>query len=125
MIKLVYYIRRRPDLGFEQFSDYWSGPHADLVRRHAQVLHIERYVQSHAMHPEINAVLASRRVPTHPFDGIAELYFRDAEAMMAPLTSEAAAAAQREIAEDEANFVDSANSHAFVTVEQVIVAGEA
>lgn len=124
MIKIVYCIRRRPDLSFDQFSQYWSGPHAELVRQHAGILKIARYVQSHAAYPEINQILGSQRNQAVPFDGIAEIYFESVEDMMSPQFSTDAAAAQQAVGADEKNFIDSLNSQMFLSQEMLIVPSE-
>ena len=48
MIKFVFTIRRRPDMSREEFQKYWFENHGALIKRHAETLHIRRYVQTHA-----------------------------------------------------------------------------
>ena len=55
MIKLVFSLRRRPDLTRDEFQAYWRDRHAPLVSRHADVLRIRRYVQTHARASEVSA----------------------------------------------------------------------
>jgi len=49
MIKLVFCLRRRDDLSPAEFYSSWRERHAPLVLRHAPVLRIARYVQSHTI----------------------------------------------------------------------------
>ena len=49
MIKLTYCLRRRSDLTWEQFSDYWREVHAPLVAERADTLGIRRYLQIRTM----------------------------------------------------------------------------
>jgi hypothetical protein len=46
MIKLVFTLRRRDGMTREDFHRYWREEHAPLVQRHAEILHIRRYVQN-------------------------------------------------------------------------------
>jgi hypothetical protein len=48
MIKLVFSLRRRPEMTREEFLTYWREHHGPLVSRHAEALRIRRYVQTHA-----------------------------------------------------------------------------
>lgn len=121
MIKLVYCLHRRADLSFEEFSRYWRNEHAALVRRHAPLLGVVRYVQSHATAPEANEALREARELLHPYDGIAEIYFKDLESMEKAHMSAAAEEAQQQLTEDEDKFLDRKRSCLFVTEEHVII----
>ena len=55
MIKLVFALRRRGDLSRDEFQRYWREHHAPLVRSHAEVLGIRRYVQVHTLPDELHA----------------------------------------------------------------------
>lgn len=121
MIKLVYCLRRRPDLSFEAFSRYWLNEHAALVKRIAPLLGVIRYVQSHATAPEANAALRESRDLLEPYDGIAEIYFNDLESMEKAHMSAAAEAAQRELTADEDKFIDRKRCCLFVTEEHLII----
>ncbi|WP_446325416.1 EthD domain-containing protein [Blastomonas sp. CACIA14H2] len=48
MITIVFCLGRLPGLSREELQDYGLERHAPLVREHAAVLGIRRYVQSHS-----------------------------------------------------------------------------
>ncbi len=121
MIKLVYCLRRRSALTFEDFSSYWRNEHAALVRRHAPSLGIVRYVQSHTAAPDVNLVLRAARGLLEPYDGIAEIYFHDLDSMAKAHMSADAEAAQHELSEDEDKFIDRGCSCLFVTEEYQVI----
>lgn len=121
MIKLVYCLRRIPALSFEQFSRYWSTEHAALVRRHAPILGILRYVQCHATAHEANAELRVNRKLLEPYDGVAEIYFESFEALAKANLSEQARDAQDELVADEDRFLDRARSSLFIASENVVI----
>ena len=106
MVKLVFCLHRRNGWTEQEFRDYWRDTHGPLVRSHADVLRIRRYIQLHPTAATTAATLAAIRGAPEHFDGIAELWF-DAVADIdaAAVTAEARAAA-RELVEDEARFID-------------------
>lgn len=75
MIKIVSLLVRRPEFSHEDFVRHWVETHAPLAR---DVPGLRRYVQSH--------IASERTRPDIPaldvaVDGIAELWFDDADAM--------------------------------------------
>lgn len=123
MVKLIYCLRRQPQLTREQFQDYWLNTHGPLVRGHADVLNIRRYVQLHtAAHP-LNDTLQSGRGAPEAYDGIAEIWFDDVDAITAPGTTPEGKAALREVRADEGKFIDAARSPVFMGTEHGIMEG--
>ena len=122
MIKLVFALRRRPELSLQEFQTYWRETHAPLVAARADVLHIRRYVQVHTTDlPGLHAAFQRRNggAPA-PFDGVAELWFDDLDALGGD--DPAVRQAQAELLADEANFIDLANSPMWMSEEHEIVA---
>lgn len=122
MNKLIYCLRRRPDLTVEDFQTYWRTVHAPLVHERASVLGIVRYVQCHTRtdFTEIHAAYQARNGGSpEPFDGVAELWWEPRSAR-----SEAAKQASEELLADERNFIDLPNSPMTMTAENVVVARE-
>ncbi len=124
MIKLVYCLRRLPELSREEFQRYWRETHGPLVRDRAQALGIERYVQVHTLESPLNeAMRASRGSDPDVFDGVAELWWDGAEAFTAGASTAEGRQAARELYEDEKRFIDFARSVAFVAEEKPVVDG--
>lgn len=122
MIKLVYCLRRLPELSRQEFQSYWRETHGPLVRERAEKLGIRRYVQVHTLDSPMNeALAASRETEEDPFDGVAELWWDDAQAMGALASTDEGRAAARELLEDERNFIDFGRSVIFVAEENVVV----
>jgi uncharacterized protein (TIGR02118 family) len=122
MIKLVFMVRRREGITREDFQRYWSQQHAELVKRHAELLGIRRYVQTHARDTDLDGALASSR-GSEPgqYDGVAELWWDDIDALVRAASSEDGQAAQRALLEDERRFIDVANSPIWLGEEIVVV----
>jgi uncharacterized protein (TIGR02118 family) len=121
MIKIVFCLRRRADLSREEFQDYWLTRHAPLVRSHAGVLGIRRYVQVHSIDDAISTAVAGPRQSPEPFDGVAELWLDSLDALIAAGGSEAGRAASKELLEDERRFIDLERSPLMLAEEHVVI----
>lgn len=108
MIKLIYCITRKPDMPVEEFQRYWRETHGPIAGR---IPGVRRYVQCHTL-PEL---YAGDRAPA--YDGAAELWFDDMEAMRAAMASPERDAA----VEDERNFIDHSRVFAIITEEKPVV----
>lgn len=120
-VKLVFCVRRRPDLSVDGFRTYWRDTHGPLVASFAADLKVQRYVQSHTVAPELNATLAATRNAGEPFDGVAELWWRDAETLEAAMATPEGQAAGQALLEDERRFIDLERSTLFLTEEHEVV----
>lgn len=121
MIKLVFCLRRLPHLTRAEFQRYWLDHHAPLVRSHAATLGIRRYVQTHTLDHLVNDALQASRGGPDAYDGVAELWWDDAEALAAATTTPEGRVAGQALLEDEQRFIDLARSPLFVAVERPIV----
>jgi uncharacterized protein (TIGR02118 family) len=122
MIKLVFTLRRRDGMSREEFQRYWREEHAPLVQRHAETLHLRRYVQVHLRETELNDALAGLRGGQPSFyDGVAELWWDSLEDLVAASSTEAGQAAAQELLEDEQRFIDLPNSPLWLGEENVVV----
>ena len=104
MIKQATFFKRRSDLEPVAFHDYWRNRHPEFVCR---IPGLKRYVQNHAIGDDGH------------FDGIAEVWFDDMDAMRA----NAAAPELEAVRADEANFLDTAGMASIITDEYVIKDG--
>jgi uncharacterized protein (TIGR02118 family) len=121
MIKIVFCLRRRPELSREEFQTYWRTTHAPLVRSHGDALGIRRYVQVHSIDDAISTAVAGSRHSPEPFDGVAELWLDSLDALVAAGSSDAGRAAAAALLEDERHFIDLEHSPLFLAEEHVII----
>lgn len=121
MIKLVFALRRRPELSREEFQRYWREQHGPLVKSRAEVLRIRRYVQVHSMDASVNEQLGGSRDGPPEYDGVAELWWDSMEDYLAPGATETGRRAAAELLEDERKFIDLADSPYFLAEEHPIV----
>ena len=107
MIKLVYCITKKPGLTDEEFFRYWKNVHGPLG---ARIPGLRKLVQSRRM-----TVPADKYASD--YDGMAELWFDNVEALLAARTSPEWKASS----EDEGNFIDHNKVAYFVSEEHVIL----
>jgi uncharacterized protein (TIGR02118 family) len=125
VLKLTFCLHRLPGLSREEFQRYWRETHAPLVRRHARALGIARYVQVHAGHDDLGALLRASRGAPEPYDGVAELWWRDRAAFEAALATPGAQQAGAELLTDERRFIDLARSPLWIGEEHEVIGGGA
>ena len=110
MIRLVFALRRLPNLSRSEFQNYWLNQHAPLVAGFATDLNILRCVQTHTLDDPGNAAAQKARGNMEPeYDGVAELWWAS-ETELAEQSSNAAREAGAALLEDEKKFIDLENS---------------
>ena len=121
MLKLVFCLHRRAELSRAEFQRYWREVHGPLVQRHASALHIRRYVQTHTLDGPLTDALRAGRGGADAYDGVAELWWNDAEDLAGAQASPDGHAASLALLEDEKRFIDHARSPIFVAAEHQFV----
>ena len=126
MIKLTFCLKRKPGMSREDFQAYWRNHHAPLVKKHAEILGIQRYVQSHSLSDEYADALRASRAGSledapEVYDGVAELWFESFDDLAGRAANPDVAAAGRALLEDEMKFIDLANSPLWYSEEHVVV----
>ena len=109
MVKLIVYFKRREEMEVEPFQEYWRTRHAEVVRG---LPGLRRYVQSHTL-------LSGYRKGEPAYDGIAEVWFDDVDAIRALDGTAALEAVQA----DEAKFIDRSTMKTLLTGEHVVKDG--
>jgi uncharacterized protein (TIGR02118 family) len=110
MVKFIYCITRKPGMSVEEFQRHWREKHAPIAR---QLPNVRRYVQNHVL-PEYYG-RPSAEGPA--YDGAAELWFDDLDAMRAAFRSPEAQSSRK----DEELFIDHSKSFGIVVDENVVV----
>lgn len=123
MIKFVMCVRRNPALSREEFSAYWRDHHGPLFRQYAHVYRAVRYVQSHTLDTPLNANQQALRGTQPAFDGVGEIWWESEADFLAAVQSPEVQKLRQMFVEDEARFVDLANSSVFFTEEHVVIEG--
>lgn len=107
MIRLTYLIRRKSGMSLDAFQTYWREVHGPLVAGHARHLDVLRYVQCHTRDDEANQAMAAARGGMEPpYDGVAELWWENVDALEKAMGTEDGRRAGEALLEDEKNFID-------------------
>jgi uncharacterized protein (TIGR02118 family) len=106
VVKLIFCLRRRPELSREEFQRYWRENHAGLVREHAETLRMRRYVQAHTISSATGDALRASRGAPDPFDGVAELWWDEVADIDEAAATRDGRTAARALLEDERRFID-------------------
>ncbi|WP_439817907.1 EthD domain-containing protein [Zavarzinia sp. CC-PAN008] len=117
-VKCAYVLARRPDLTPEQCHRTWKVDHGPLVASFAEVTGGRKYIQSHTIHPELNAQFKAGRGLADPVDGLTEVWLDSIDVL--GTGGEAGAKAGQAMMEDEMRFVEMGRSRCFFTKEHVI-----
>jgi uncharacterized protein (TIGR02118 family) len=125
VIKLTFAVRRRADVEPADFHRYWREQHGPLVRSLQPVLGIRRYVQTHRLETPFNDALRASRSALEPFDGVAELWWDDLDALVAATSTAEGGAAGQTLLEDEARFIDLERSALWLGQELEIIPSSA
>jgi uncharacterized protein (TIGR02118 family) len=107
MIKLVYRITKKSGLTDEEFFHYWQNIHGPIG---ARIPHLRKLTQSHRI-----TISGDTRPPD--FDGMAELWFDDIDALFAARKSPEWKASS----DDEANLIDLNKVACFVSHERIVL----
>ena len=103
MVKAIYLIRRKPGMSPADFHRYWREVHGAIA---ARIPGMRRYVQCHALDD------------TSDYDGAAEAWFDDMDAVRAAVASPEYADARA----DEARFIDLDRTTLIFTQEVLVIA---
>lgn len=120
MVKLVYCVRKRSDLSDEEFHDYWLNQHGPLVARLAPGLGLLKYVQSHTLELDVHEIIRATRGMKAHYDGLAELWWESMDAFFDAYSSPEGLDADAALREDEAKFIDFADSCIFFSEEHTV-----
>ncbi len=121
MVKLVFCIRKRPDMTDAEFHEYWRERHGSRIRGIAERLLATRYIQSHRIETALDGPLAeSRGIHSEPFDGVTEIWWETMDDLLASVGTPEGQALARDYIADEANFVDFSRSSIFLAEEHTV-----
>jgi uncharacterized protein (TIGR02118 family) len=109
MIKIVYCVTKRTGMTDAEFFHYWKNVHGSIG---ARIPGLRRLVQSHR-------VVIPEDKRGADYDGVAELWFDDAESLFAARQSPEWKASSS----DESNFIDHKKVAYLVSEEHVILGG--
>ena len=112
MIKLNYYVRRKPGLSVGEFRAHWLDRHGPLWVQFADALALRRYtlIPDDTDNPVAQSYRASYAVTGKPYDGLAVACWAEVGALEEALQTSAGQEAWAAIRDDETAFIDHSRS---------------
>ncbi|MBT7087069.1 MAG: EthD domain-containing protein [Desulfobacterales bacterium] len=118
--KLIWVGRGLPELTIEAFQSHYLNIHAPLCKSYADLIGINRYVQSHTINDPRNAMMQEYRGSKGPYDVFAEFIW-DTEKRNSAVATPEGQKAMQEIGVDEGKFIDFTRSAIWLADEHVIL----
>lgn len=123
MWALIANLRRKPELSFEQFHDYYEKKHVPLAKAHCEafvVAYRRNYVrQSFGYFAEQGSTSAPTAAPG--YDCVTELWFKDRSMLDGLLAHMAQPHIQKLITEDEEKFLDRNAIHLMICEAEISI----
>lgn len=112
MIRLNYYIRRKPEMSVDDFQAYWRESHGPLWEKFADTLGVRRYVQVYddPENPIAKGLKEGYRVAGEAYDGVSVACWSEIGVLEAALATDEGKAAWNALLEDENEFIDHKRS---------------
>ena len=112
MIRLNYYVRRKPGLTLDEFKQYWRETHGPLWTKFADLLGVRRYVQvlDQPNDPVALGYKEGYRVTGEPYDGVSVACWAESAVLERALASNEGREAWNNILVDERKFIDHERS---------------
>lgn len=121
MLVMMVALTRLPKLSRQEFHSYWFDQHGPLVKHNATVLGILEYVQLHSVDDSTLPTSARRAQDTANFDGVAQIWFANAQDFSQRMEDPLARIAMRELVADERKFIDLGRSKRWWGVERRLI----
>ncbi len=106
MLKIVFLVHKRADMDAQDFRRYWRETQGAIS---AKIPGVRKYIQNHT--------IAAPNGGTPPYDGFAEMWFDNREALEQAMASPEAQAAIADLP----NFLDAERMQSFIVDEIDIV----
>lgn len=119
-VKVTYLLARKDGMTPAECHATWLRDHAQMAAGFAEVSHLAKYVQSHTIASEANAMLQASRGFAPPLDGMTAIWLNAAADLKRGVETAAGRAAAAALAEDERRFVQLDKSRCFITREHLI-----
>jgi hypothetical protein len=109
MIRLDYYVRRKPELEQEDFQAQWLQEHGRLWVKHAEALGVRRYTQVHDWpdHPVCEAWRTGYGVQGQPYDGVSTAYWPSYRVLVDAMATVEGLAGMADILAHEKRIIDT------------------
>jgi hypothetical protein len=116
MIRLITCLKRREDIGPEEFREFWRAPRFDeLIEQVVAVSGAELFAKNLTLTVSANQLLMQERGLDEPFDGVLEYWWHDAAHFETLYNDPRSKAVFREMQDYQQQFADIPESVSFFT----------
>jgi len=116
MIKLMRCLKRRKDISAAEFRRFWNDPeYQALIGNLGEMSEAISHTRSLTLQIDINKELANLHGTLEPYDGVVEICWKNAQAILALRNADTGAKAVDDLLAFEDQFVDRPASRYFFT----------
>ena len=116
MIRLITCLKRRADIGAQEFREFWHAPEFDeLIEQLVELSGAERFSRNLTLVVAANQLLMQDRGLDEPFDGVLEYWWHDAAHFETMYNDPNSRALMRKMQEYQQQFSDISASVSFFT----------
>jgi len=116
MIRLLYCVRKKPELTQAQFRQYWNDPAFDtLIQQVTEQSNALSHTKTLALQVEATARIVSDRGTQDPYDGVLEYWWENGADILDLMDSPAGQELLSKTKEHQAQFIDFSRSAVFFT----------
>ncbi len=116
MIKLMRCLKRRSDISAAEFRRFWNDPEYEaLIGKLGEMSEAISHTRSLTLQIDVNQELANLHGTLEPFDGIVEICWKNAQAVLAVRNSDTGVQAVDDALAFEDQFIDRTASRYFFT----------
>lgn len=123
MIKMMFGIKKLPEISEQEFHSYWREKHGVLAQKILPSAGVSRYVQNHLIDFKLDPDPRGLQGMAEPFDGVVEIAWGSLEKVQQVFADEKMQQQAMILVEDEKNFIDFSRS-AMWWVEEEVYIGE-
>ena len=119
MIRLIRCLRRRTDISPEQFRQFWNDPeYEEMIVQIVNATQAVSHVRNLTLQIDVNKELMEFHGTSEPYDGVVEIWWESAEALLPVINTASGAELQFRVNAFEDQFIDREASQFFITEVQ-------
>jgi len=116
MIRLLYCVRKKPELTQAQFRQYWNDPAFDtLIQQVTEQSNALSHTKTLALQVEATARIVSDRGTQDPYDGVLEYWWENGADILDLMDSPIGQELLSKTKEHQSQFIDFSRSAVFFT----------
>lgn len=115
MVRMIYCVMRRDEIPLNEFRDFFEGEHRELFHEAAEKLNAIDFKQSLTLMIERNFTVMVRRGTEMPYDGVIELWWKNAAELEKKMETEESQNWAEMLFKKSERYIDLSKSRMFFT----------